>query len=86
MWDLGGQESLRTAWNTYYSNTEFILLVVDSTDRERLSVTKEELHKMLESDELSKASVLVFANKQVKIRVFFLFFQLIGFTKRYECS
>eukprot|EP00091_Calanus_sinicus_P000832 TRINITY_DN1077_c0_g1_i3.p1 TRINITY_DN1077_c0_g1~~TRINITY_DN1077_c0_g1_i3.p1 ORF type:complete len:117 (-),score=41.88 TRINITY_DN1077_c0_g1_i3:224-574(-) len=64
MWDLGGQESLRTAWNTYYSNTEFILLVVDSTDRERLSVTKEELHKMLESDELNKASVLVFANKQ----------------------
>ena len=65
MWDLGGQESLRTAWNTYYSNTEFILLVVDSTDRERLTITKEELHKMLQSDELCKASVLVFANKQV---------------------
>lgn len=28
MWDLGGQESLRTAWNTYYSNTEFIILVM----------------------------------------------------------
>ena len=41
------------------------LLVVDSTDRERLSITKEELHKMLQSDELCKASVLVFANKQV---------------------
>lgn len=22
MWDLGGQESLRSAWNTYYTNTE----------------------------------------------------------------
>ncbi|KAM7302797.1 putative ADP-ribosylation factor, ARF [Ixodes scapularis] len=22
MWDLGGQESLRTTWNTYYSNAE----------------------------------------------------------------
>ncbi len=22
MWDLGGQETLRAAWNTYYSNTE----------------------------------------------------------------
>jgi len=64
MWDLGGQESLRTAWNTYYSNTEFIILVIDSTDRERISVSKEELHRMLESDELHKASVLVFANKQ----------------------
>ena len=26
MWDLGGQESLRAAWNTYYSNTEVILI------------------------------------------------------------
>ena len=25
MWDLGGQESLRAAWNTYYSNTEVFL-------------------------------------------------------------
>ena len=38
--------------------------VIDSTDRERISVSKEELHRMLESDELCKASVLVFANKQ----------------------
>lgn len=22
MWDIGGQDSLRTAWNTYYANTE----------------------------------------------------------------
>ena len=40
------------------------LKVIDSTDRERISVSKEELHRMLESDELHKASVLVFANKQ----------------------
>ena len=38
--------------------------MIDSTDRERISVSKEELHRMLESDELHKASVLVFANKQ----------------------
>ena len=46
---------------------QFVIVVVDSTDRERLSITKEELHKMLESDELNKAAVLVFANKQVLI-------------------
>ena len=22
MWDIGGQESIRSAWNTYYTNTE----------------------------------------------------------------
>ena len=47
MWDIGGQESLRQAWSTYYTGTHFLLLVVDSTDRERLAVAKEELYKML---------------------------------------
>ena len=46
---------------------QFVILVVDSTDRERLSITKEELHKMMGHDELSRANILVFANKQVRI-------------------
>lgn len=25
MWDIGGQESLRSSWNTYYTNTEVII-------------------------------------------------------------
>ncbi|XP_065218752.1 ADP-ribosylation factor-like protein 5B [Planococcus citri] len=64
MWDLGGQQSLRAAWSTYYSNTEFVILVIDSTDRERLTVTREELYKMLNHEELSNAAVLIYANKQ----------------------
>lgn len=64
MWDIGGQESLRSSWNTYYTNSEFIILVIDSTDRERLPITKEELCKMLATEELRKAALLVFANKQ----------------------
>ncbi|WAQ93693.1 ARL5B-like protein [Mya arenaria] len=36
MWDIGGQESLRASWNTYYTNTQ----------------------------DLRKAAVLIFANKQ----------------------
>nr|XP_019603078.1 PREDICTED: putative ADP-ribosylation factor-like protein 5C isoform X2 [Rhinolophus sinicus] len=64
MWDIGGQEALRSTWNTYYSNTEFIILVIDSTDRERLLTTREELYKMLAHEALRDASVLIFANKQ----------------------
>jgi len=64
MWDIGGQESLRAAWSTYYSNTEYVILVIDSTDRERLTITKEELYKMLAHDDLNRAAVLIFANKQ----------------------
>ncbi|XP_074659695.1 ADP-ribosylation factor-like protein 5B [Tubulanus polymorphus] len=64
MWDIGGQDSLRSAWNTYYSNAQFVIMVIDSTDRERLPITKEELTNMLANEELKKARVLIFANKQ----------------------
>ncbi|XP_054165499.1 ADP-ribosylation factor-like protein 5A [Oppia nitens] len=64
MWDIGGQESIRQGWQTYYANTEFIILVVDSTDRERIGISKEELWKMLAHEDLRKAGVLIYANKQ----------------------
>ncbi|XP_075846984.1 putative ADP-ribosylation factor-like protein 5C isoform X1 [Microtus pennsylvanicus] len=64
MWDLGGQEALRSSWDTYYSSTEFVILVIDSTDRNRLLTTREELYKMLVHEALQDASVLIFANKQ----------------------
>uniref|UniRef100_A0A8D0EK17 ADP ribosylation factor like GTPase 5B n=1 Tax=Strix occidentalis caurina TaxID=311401 RepID=A0A8D0EK17_STROC len=60
MWDIGGQESLRSSWNTYYSNTEFIILVVDSIDRERLSITKEELYRMLAHEVWWGIEIIVF--------------------------
>jgi len=64
MWDIGGQEALRSSWHTYYINTHAVILVVDSTDKERLSVTREELAKMLNHEHLKNAILLVFANKQ----------------------
>lgn len=64
MWDLGGQTSIRPYWRCYYSNTDAIIYVVDSVDRERLGLAKEELVAMLEEEELKDAAILVFANKQ----------------------
>ncbi|XP_027279881.1 putative ADP-ribosylation factor-like protein 5C [Cricetulus griseus] len=64
MRDLGGQEALLSIWDTHYSNTEFVILVIDSTDRNRLLTTWEELYKMLALKALQDASVLIFANKQ----------------------
>lgn len=43
---------------------QFVIVVIDSTDRERLTVTREELYRMLSHEDLSKAAVLIFANKQ----------------------
>ncbi|XP_031566427.1 ADP-ribosylation factor-like protein 1 [Actinia tenebrosa] len=64
VWDLGGQTSIRPYWRCYYSNTDAIIYVVDSVDRERIGISKQELVSMLEEDELKKAILVVFANKQ----------------------
>ena len=64
MWDLGGQSALRPTWRTYFINTDAIILVVDSADYDRLDLAREELHAMLQSEDLAGAYVLVYANKQ----------------------
>ncbi|XP_060060874.1 putative ADP-ribosylation factor-like protein 5C [Erinaceus europaeus] len=48
----------------FSSAGQFIILVIDSTDRDRLLTTREELYKMLAHEALRDASVLIFANKQ----------------------
>ena len=48
----------------WLQNTQGLIFVVDSNDRERISEAKEELQKMLQEDELRDATLLVFANKQ----------------------
>jgi ADP-ribosylation factor-like protein 5B len=63
-WDLGGQDQLRNTWSTYFTNTHALVMVVDSTDRERMGLAKDELHRCLEMESLKSAVVLVFANKQ----------------------
>ncbi|GFR26290.1 ADP-ribosylation factor-like protein 1 [Trichonephila clavata] len=64
VWDLGGQTSIRPYWRCYYSNTDAIIYVVDSADRDRVGVSKHELVSMLKEEELKKAILVVLANKQ----------------------
>ncbi|GJZ41212.1 ADP-ribosylation factor-like protein 5, partial [Tanacetum coccineum] len=64
VWDLGGQERLRTSWATYYRGTHAVITVIDSTDRARISLMKDELFRLLPNEELQNAVLLVFANKQ----------------------
>lgn len=49
-WDLGGQEQLRTTWKAYFLGANAVILVVDSTDRARIKICKQELHRALEVD------------------------------------
>merc|ERR1712106_390115 len=64
VWDVGGQDKIRPLWRHYFQNTQGLIFVVDSNDRERITEAQEELQKMLQEDELRDATLLVFANKQ----------------------
>jgi len=64
VWDVGGQDKIRPLWRHYYQNTQGLIFVVDSNDRDRIEDAKEELNKMLNEDEMRDAALLVFANKQ----------------------
>lgn len=64
VWDVGGQDKIRPLWRHYYQNTQGIIFVVDSNDRERMKEARDELQSMLNEDELRDAVLLVFANKQ----------------------
>ncbi len=64
MWDLGGQEALRSAWSLYYEGAHGVVLVVDSTDKARFHLVKKELGSILAHHHLAQAAILIFANKQ----------------------
>ncbi|CAK6443497.1 unnamed protein product [Pipistrellus nathusii] len=64
VWDVGGQDKIRPLWRHYFQNTQGLIFVVDSNDRERVNEAREELMRMLAEDELRDAVLLVFANKQ----------------------
>ena len=61
---MGGQDKIRPLWRHYYQNTQGVIFVVDSNDRDRVGEARDELHRMLNEDELREAMLLVFANKQ----------------------
>ncbi|KAE9536422.1 hypothetical protein AGLY_007211 [Aphis glycines] len=64
VWDVGGQDKIRPLWRHYFQNTQGLIFVVDSNDRERVAEAERELHNMLQEDDLRDAVLLVFANKQ----------------------
>jgi ADP-ribosylation factor protein 1 len=71
MWDVGGQEKIRPLWKHYFQNTDAIIFVIDSSDKDRMVDSnkykhnvKYELDLLLNDDTLRNAVLLVYANKQ----------------------
>ncbi|KAM0901993.1 hypothetical protein ACQ4PT_019548 [Festuca glaucescens] len=64
VWDVGGQEKLRPLWRHYFNNTDGLIYVVDSLDRERIGKAKAEFQTIINDPFMLNSVILVFANKQ----------------------
>lgn len=64
VWDVGGQDKIRSLWRHYFSGTQGLIFVIDSSDRARLAEAKQELHRIIGDREMRDSLLLVFANKQ----------------------
>ena len=56
VWDVGGQDKIRPLWRHYYTNTQGLIFVIDSNDRDRIGEAHDELHRMLAEDELRRCA------------------------------
>lgn len=64
-WDFSGQGRYRSMWEMYYADASAVIFVIDSADRLRMAVAKDELETILQHESINKnnAIFLFFANK-----------------------
>jgi len=61
--DLGGHQAARRLWTSYLAAVDGIVFLVDTTDHKRFPEAKNELDKLLSSEQLRKIPVLILGNK-----------------------
>ena len=64
IWDVGGQDKIRPLWRHYYTGTQGLIFVIDSTDRDRIEEARQELYRIAMDRGMSEVPILIFANKQ----------------------
>ncbi|XP_062034230.1 ADP-ribosylation factor-like protein 14 [Lepus europaeus] len=64
VWDVGGQEKMRTVWSYYCENTDGLVYVVDSSDKQRLEKSRKEFEHILKNEHIQHVPVVLLANKQ----------------------
>ncbi|KAI9850539.1 MAG: ADP-ribosylation factor, Arf Arf6 [Vezdaea acicularis] len=64
VWDVGGQDKIRPLWRHYFSGTQGLIFVIDSSDRDRIDEARQEMHRIIGDREMKESLLLVFANKQ----------------------
>ncbi|XP_005747905.1 ADP-ribosylation factor-like protein 6 isoform X3 [Pundamilia nyererei] len=65
VFDMSGQSRYRNLWEHYYKESHAIIFVIDSSDKLRMVVAKEELDTLLNHEDIrsKRIPVLFFANK-----------------------
>ena len=61
VWDLSGQERMRSVWRHYYESINGVIFVVDSSDKDRIPEVRDELHQIM--SEALGVPILILANK-----------------------
>jgi ADP-ribosylation factor protein 1 len=69
VWDVGGQEKLRPLWRHYFNNTDGLIYVVDSSDKERIDKARDEFQAIVGDPLMRNSAILVFANKQDQVLI-----------------
>ena len=64
LWDVGGQDKIRSLWRHYYAGASGLIFVIDSTDVDRIEEASEALNSILGDQDMKSTPVLIFANKQ----------------------
>jgi len=64
IFDIGGQDFVRSGWREFFNGTKGLIYVVDSCDPYRTNESSNELNVLLTENELADANVLILANKQ----------------------
>ncbi|CAG2166537.1 unnamed protein product [Oppiella nova] len=66
IWDLGGGSKIAPLYKHFCHNTQCMVFVVDSSDRECIGEARDIFWSLLSDDQLRDAVVLVLANKRDK--------------------
>eukprot|EP00697_Spironema_sp_BW2_P006017 gnl/Spiro4/18377_TR9836_c0_g1_i1.p1 gnl/Spiro4/18377_TR9836_c0_g1~~gnl/Spiro4/18377_TR9836_c0_g1_i1.p1 ORF type:complete len:293 (-),score=51.99 gnl/Spiro4/18377_TR9836_c0_g1_i1:128-1006(-) len=64
LWDVGGNERIRPLFRHYYQNTQLVIWVIDSNDRERFDEMQRWFAEVMREEELRNSILLILANKQ----------------------
>merc|ERR1711976_1012195 len=61
--DMGGAKKFRDLWAHHFRDTQGVIFVVDSSDKLRMCLVKDELEHLLQHKDLSGQPIIFFANK-----------------------